>query len=83
MIIYSIEMFDKVSEELIREITIPEFQLEAVAKLMGWNAVDKESFFNGVGGFNVTKEQAEKLEVLLGVAFYSEQFIIQIAGGEV
>lgn len=83
MFIHALEMFDKLSEELVREIGIPTFQLEAVAKIMNFNAMEKQSFLHGVGGFNVTKEQAEKFESLLGVEFYSDQYIIQIAGGEI
>ncbi|MBS0969350.1 hypothetical protein CYR40_20475 [Chimaeribacter arupi] len=83
MISYSIEIFDKCSEELIKEIKIPNYQLDLVIEIMGFDTIEKESFIKGVGGFNVTKEQAVKLESLLMVEFHSEKYIIQIAGGEI
>ncbi|WP_420912787.1 DUF7683 domain-containing protein, partial [Chimaeribacter arupi] len=56
MISYSIEIFDKCSEELIKEIKIPNYQLDLVIEIMGFDTIEKESFIKGVGGFNVTKE---------------------------
>lgn len=83
MIVYSIEIFDELSEQLVREIEIPETNVDSVAEIMKWNATDKMSFIRGIGGFNVTKTQALELESLLGIKFYAEQKIIQISGGEI
>ncbi|MDU6410075.1 MAG: hypothetical protein E6560_03790 [Yersiniaceae bacterium] len=83
MISYSIEIFDKFSEELIKEIKITNYQLDFVIEIMGFDTIEKESFLKGVGGFSVTKEQAVKLESLMGIEFYSDKYIVQIAGGEI
>ncbi|HBA6837147.1 TPA: hypothetical protein SI657_002100 [Escherichia coli] len=83
MLIYFVEIFDKLSDELIQEIRIPEDKLETLSEIMKWNSLEKDSFFCGIGGFNVMKEQALALEDLLGIQFYDEKYIIQISGGEI
>ena len=83
MLIYFVEIFDKLRDELIHEISIPEDKLEMLSVIMKWNSLEKDSFFCGVGGFNVMKEQALALEDLLGIQFYDEKYIIQISGGEI
>ena len=49
MISYSIEIFDKCSEELIKEIKIPNYQLDLVIEIMGFDTIEKEFFIKGVG----------------------------------
>ncbi|WP_457591984.1 DUF7683 domain-containing protein [Kluyvera ascorbata] len=82
MIIYSVEVFEKQNEMLVLEIDIPLDKLKSVANIMEWNAEDEDAFVKGVAGFNVSKVQALELENLLGEKFYSEDVIVQIAGGE-
>ncbi|MCI2293848.1 hypothetical protein MOQ06_21035 [Enterobacter sp. I4] len=82
MIIYSVEVFDKQSEELILEVEIPQSKLKGVAAIMGWGPDDEDAFVKGIAGFNVSQKQALELENLLGEKFYSEDAIVQIAGGE-
>lgn len=82
MIIYSVEVFDKQSEELILEVEIPQSKLKGVAAVMGWGPDDEDAFVKGIAGFNVSQKQALELESLLGEKFYSEDVIVQIAGGE-
>lgn len=83
MIVYSIEIYEKNSEDFVSEVDIPNNKLDAVAEIMKWNTNDKNSFVNGIGGFNVTEEQSRALESLLGVKFYADDLIIQISGGEI
>lgn len=82
MIIYSVEVFDKQSEELVLEIQIPENKLKGVVAVMGWGPDDEDAFVKGIAGFNVSQKQALDLENLLGKKFYSDDVIVQIAGGE-
>ncbi|ELF1045575.1 hypothetical protein RM768_000491 [Enterobacter asburiae] len=82
MIIYSVEVFDKQSEELVLEVEIPQSKLKGVAAVMGWGPDDEDAFVKGIAGFNVSQKQALDLENLLGEKFYSEDVIVQIAGGE-
>lgn len=42
---YLIEIFDKLSDELIQEIRIPEDILETLSEIMKWNSLEKDSFF--------------------------------------
>lgn len=49
---------------------------------MGWGPDDEDAFVKGIAGFNVSQKQALDLENLLGEKFYSEDVIVQIAGGE-
>ncbi|PWC20505.1 hypothetical protein DDT52_09745 [Brenneria roseae subsp. roseae] len=83
MIVYSVEIYDKVTENFVREVNISKSKIDAVAEIMKWEGSDKDSFISGIGGFNVTKEQAILLEALLGVKFFAEDVIIQISGGEI
>lgn len=83
MIVYSIEIYEKNSEDFVSEVDIPNNKLDAVAEIMKWNTNDKNSFVNGIGDFNVTEEQSRALESLLGVKFYADDLIIQISGGEI
>ncbi len=82
MISYSVEVFDKQSEELVLEIDIPQDKLKSIAGIMQWRPDDEDAFVKGIAGFNVAKAQALQLENLLGEKFYSEDVIVQIAGGE-
>lgn len=82
MIIYSVEVFDKKSEELVLEVEIPQSKLKGVAAVMGWGQDDEDAFVKGIAGFNVSRKQALDLENLLGKKFYSDDVIVQIAGGE-
>lgn len=83
MVIYSVEVFDKQSEDLVLEIEIPKSKLKGVAAIMGWGSDDEEAFVKGIAGFNVSQTQALDLENLLGEKFYSKDVIVQIAGGEI
>ena len=83
MIIYSVEVFDKQNEELVLEVEIPQSKLKGVAAIMGWGADDEDAFVKGIAGFNVSQKQALDLENLLGEKFYSDDVIVQIAGGEI
>ncbi|EPA1255676.1 hypothetical protein [Enterobacter bugandensis] len=82
MIIYAVEIFDKQSEELVLEVEIPQSKLKGVAAVMGWGPDDEDAFVKGIAGFNVSQQQALELEDLLGEKFYSDNVIVQIAGGE-
>ncbi|WP_420095146.1 DUF7683 domain-containing protein [Enterobacter cloacae] len=82
MIIYAVEIFDKQSEELVLEVEIPQSKLKGVAAVMGWGPDDEDAFVKGIAGFNVSQQQALGLEDLLGEKFYSDNVIVQIAGGE-
>lgn len=82
MIIYAVEIFDKQSEELVLEVEIPQSKLKGVAAVMGWGPDEEDAFVKGIAGFNVSQQQALELEDLLGEKFYSDNVIVQIAGGE-
>lgn len=82
MIIYAVEIFDKQSEELVLEVEIPQSKLKGVAAVMEWGPDDEDAFVKGIAGFNVSQQQALELEDLLGEKFYSDNVIVQIAGGE-
>jgi len=66
MIVYSIEIFDEFSEQLVREIEIPEANVDSVAEIMKWNATDKMSFIRGIGGFNVYKGTSIRIGIHAG-----------------
>ncbi|KHN51883.1 DUF7683 domain-containing protein [Pectobacterium fontis] len=83
MIVYSVEIYDKITEDIVREINIPKSQIDEIAKIMKWQDSEKKSFIKGVGGFDLTTEQAMLLEKLLGEDFFSEDVIIQISGGNI
>ncbi|WP_419146416.1 DUF7683 domain-containing protein [Leclercia adecarboxylata] len=83
MIIYSVEVFDKQSEELVLEVEIPQSKLKEVTAIMGWGQDDEDAFVKGIAGFNVSQKQALNLENLLGEKFYSDNVIVQISGGEI
>lgn len=50
---------------------------------MGLNAEDKADFMHGIGVYNINKEQAILLEVLLGRTFYSSDLTLQLSAGEI
>ncbi|MFI8415841.1 DUF7683 domain-containing protein [Serratia sp. NPDC078593] len=82
-IIYTIDVYRKVDEELLFEIEIPENQLSGVAEIMGWSEEDKIEFSLGIGVYNLNEDQAVKLEDLLCKKFYSSDNTFQISGGSI
>ncbi|AVF37189.1 MULTISPECIES: hypothetical protein [Rahnella] len=82
MIIYTIDLFDKKTEDLALEVNIPEHNLEPIAKIMKWNEEDKMDFINGIAVFSVNKEQAESLSKLFDTIFDTDNYIVQMSAGE-
>ncbi|MGS3448649.1 hypothetical protein GR294_20100 [Raoultella sp. Lac2] len=83
MIVYTIDAYSKVDENLLFEIDIPEKNANKLAEIMGLNAEDKADFMHGIGVYNINKEQAILLEVLLGRTFYSSDLTLQLSAGEI
>ncbi|BBV74494.1 hypothetical protein [Klebsiella electrica] len=83
MIVYTIDAYSKVDENLLFEIDIPEKNANTLAEIMGLNAEDKADFMHGIGVYNINKEQAILLEVLLGRTFYSSDLTLQLSAGEI
>ncbi len=83
MIVYTIDAYSKVDENLLFEINIPEKNANTLAEIMGLNAEDKADFMHGIGVYNINKEQAILLEVLLGRTFYSSDLTLQLSAGEI
>lgn len=83
MIVYTIDAYSKVDENLLFEIDIPEKNANTLAEIMGLDAEDKADFMYGIGVYNINKEQAILLEVLLGRTFYSSDLTLQLSAGEI
>lgn len=83
MIIYTVDLFDKETEELISEIDIPEKDLPSIATIMKWNEEDKMDFIKGIAVFNVKKLQAEPIGKLLNQLIDTDKCIIQMSAGEI
>ena len=82
MIIYTIDLFDKQTEDLILEVNIPKKKLDPISKIMGWDEEDKMDFINGVAVFNVNKVQAASLGILFETIFDTDNYIIQMSASE-
>lgn len=83
MIVYTIDIYSKETEDLILEINIPPEKADEIIDILELNAEDREEFMQGIGVYNLKKNQAFRLELLVGENFYSDDVILQISGGEV
>ncbi len=83
MIVYTIDIYSKETEGLILEINIPPEKADEIIDILELNAEDREEFMQGIGVYNLKKNQALRLELLVGENFYSDDVILQISGGEV
>jgi len=83
MIVYTIDIYSKKTEGLILEINIPPEKADEIIDILELNAEDREEFMQGIGVYNLKKNQALRLELLVGENFYSDDVILQISGGEV
>lgn len=83
MIIYTVDLFDKDTEELILEVNIPERDLPSIIAIMKWNEEDKMDFIKGIAVFSVNKVQAESIGKLLNKIFDTDSHIIQMSAGEI
>ncbi|MCH9300407.1 hypothetical protein QM637_02870 [Pantoea allii] len=83
MIVYTIDIYSKETEDLILEINISPEKADEIIDILELNAEDREEFMQGIGVYNLKKNQALRLELLVGENFYSDDVILQISGGEV
>lgn len=83
MIVYTIDMYNKETEDLISEIEIPSEKADEIIDILKLNAADRKEFMQGIGVYNLNKNQALQLELIVGKSFYSDDVILQISGGEV
>ncbi|MBB1201039.1 hypothetical protein EGM70_12125 [Enterobacteriaceae bacterium 89] len=82
-IIYTVEAFERINEMLVFEVEIPKIKLSEIAAVMGWTDEDLNDFIAGIGGWNLTAEQAHSIELILQKEFYQEDLDFQISGGEI
>lgn len=83
MIVYTIDMYSKKTEDLISEIEIPSEKADEIIDILGLNAEDHDEFIQGIGVYHLNKNQAFQLEFIVGKSFYSDDVILQVSGGEV
>lgn len=57
MVIYSVEVFDKQSEELVLEVEIPKSKLKGVAAIMGWGRMTKRHLSKASQGSMLAKHR--------------------------
>ncbi|CAI9005208.1 hypothetical protein [Pseudomonas sp. fls2-241-R2A-110] len=71
--IYVIEAFDKKTELLAFEEELPNGYEKELKAIMGWTA-DQQ----GWEGYNLTTEQLNSLEEILGKKIYNPSFLFQL-----
>ncbi|MHC8385852.1 DUF7683 domain-containing protein [Pseudomonas sp. LB3P14] len=71
--IYVIEAFDKKTELLAFEEELPNGYDKELKAIMGWTA-DQQ----GWEGYNLTTEQLDALEEILGKKIYNSAFLFQL-----
>ncbi|MCS3836656.1 hypothetical protein HNR03_001236 [Pseudomonas sp. JAI111] len=71
--IYVIEAFDKKTELLAFEEELPNGYEKELKAIMGWKA-DQQ----GWEGYNLTNEQLNSLEEILGKKIYNPSFLFQL-----
>jgi len=81
-VIYTVDAFERVDELLVFEVDIPKEKLPEIAKVMGWNSEDYNDFIMGIGGWDLTSQQVNKIEEILGKKFFQENLDFQISGGQ-
>lgn len=72
--IYVIEAFDKKTELLAFEEELPNGYDKELKAIMGWTA-DQQ----GWEGYNLTTEQLDALEEILGKKIYNPAFLFQLS----
>lgn len=81
MIVYSIDVYSKETEDLLSEIEVSAEHMDGMAEILGLNIEDRKEFSQGIGVYNLSKNQALRLESLIGETFYSDDVNLQISGG--
>lgn len=70
---YVIEAFDKNTESLVFEETIPDGNLEKLKEIMGWTS-DEDSYY----GYDLDHSQLIKLEALIGKSIFDPNYDFQL-----
>lgn len=70
---YVIEAFDKNTEALVFEITVPDEKIESLKIIMGWSTIE-DSYY----GYDLDSLQLSKLEALLGRSIFEPEYDFQL-----
>ena len=73
-----IEIFDKNTEMLLKEVNIEDKYLEAVLNELKLEDKDRDFLLNGCGGFDLASSQVKKIERIISVQFFSNKYDYQI-----
>ena len=71
---HTISAFDKTTELMVFEIEIPQKNLPELKDIMAWTEPEDEIF-----GYDLSSEQLQKLEELLGQKFYDQRCDFQLS----
>ncbi|MCU1726606.1 hypothetical protein NTD86_06355 [Pseudomonas sp. 7P_10.2_Bac1] len=71
---HTISAFDKTTELMVFEIEIPQKNLPELKFIMAWTEPEDEIF-----GYDLSSEQLQKLEELLGQKIYDQRYDFQLS----
>ncbi|WP_282365137.1 hypothetical protein [Pseudomonas sp. PS01297] len=71
---HTISAFDKTTELMVFEIEIPQKNLPELKDIMAWTEPEDEIF-----GYDLSSEQLQKLEELLGQKIYDQRYDFQLS----
>lgn len=71
---HTISAFDKTTELMVFEIEIPQKNLPELKVIMAWSEPEDEIF-----GYDLSSEQLQKLEELLGQKIYDQRYDFQLS----
>ncbi|MQT33827.1 hypothetical protein GHO40_17340 [Pseudomonas helleri] len=71
---HTISAFDKTTELMVFEIEIPQKNLPELKVIMAWTEPEDEIF-----GYDLSSEQLQKLEELLGQKIYDHRYDFQLS----
>ena len=71
---HTISAFDKTTELMVFEIEIPQKNLPELKVIMAWTEPEDEIF-----GYDLSSEQLQKLEELLGQKIYDQRYDFQLS----
>ena len=72
--IHTVCAFDKTTELIVFEIEIPQQSKEDLKEIMSWNDPEDEFY-----GYDLSSEQIQRIEELLGQRFYDERYDFQLS----
>ena len=71
---HTISAFDKTTELMVFEVEIPVKNLPELKVIMAWTEPEDEIF-----GYDLSSEQLQKLEELLGQKIYDQRYDFQLS----